>query len=60
MKKNVTKKYRIYLYENINGLGMRGDQGYRFDTFEEAEKKKLELQESGKLTKDERYIKIMQ
>ena len=60
MKKNVTKKYRIYLHENVNGLGMLGDQGFLFDTYEEAEKKKLELQENGKLTKDERYIKIMQ
>ena len=60
MKKNVTKKYRIYLYENVNGLGMLADQGFLFDTYEEAEKKKLELQENGKLTKDERYIKIMQ
>ena len=60
MKKNVTKKYRIYLHENVNGLGMLSDQGFLFDTYEEAEKKKLELQENGKLTKDERYIKIMQ
>ena len=60
MKKNVTKKYRIYLHENVNGLGMLADQGFLFDTYEEAEKKKLELQEIGKLTKDERYIKIMQ
>ena len=36
MKKNVTKKYRIYLHENVNGLGMLADQGFLFDTYEEA------------------------
>lgn len=59
MEKNVTKKYRIYLYENMNGLGILSDQGYLFDTFEEATSKKKELQDAGKLTKNENIIKIM-
>ena len=27
------KKYKIFLYENINGLGCLGDQGFSFDTW---------------------------
>ena len=55
---NLEKKYRIYLYENINGLGILGDQGYLFDTWQEAYDKKNQLQKDGKLTKNEHLIKI--
>ena len=44
---NLEKKYRIYLYENINGLGILGDQGYLFDTWQEAYDKKIQLQKDG-------------
>ena len=38
------KKYKIFLYENINGLGCLGDQGFSFYTWREAYDKKVELQ----------------
>tara|TARA_A100001011_G_C14299199_1_gene839959 strand:- start:2268 stop:2462 length:195 start_codon:yes stop_codon:yes gene_type:complete len=57
------KKYRIYKYENVNGLGIMSDISIDgtllFDTYEEANKKKEELQNSGKLTKDNSILKIM-
>ncbi len=55
---NLEKKYRIYLYENINGLGILGDQGYLFDTWREAYDKKNQLQEDGKLPKNDHLIQI--
>jgi len=55
---NLEKKYRIYLYENINGLGILGDQGYLFDTWQEAYDKKIQLPKDGKLPKNEHLIQI--
>ena len=52
------KKYKIFLYENINGLGCLNDQGFSFDTWQQAHDKKAELQKDGKLPKNERLIQI--
>lgn len=52
------KKYKIFLQENINGLGCLNDQGFSFDTWQEAYDKKVELQKDGKLTKNEHLIQI--
>jgi hypothetical protein len=52
------KKYKIFLYENINGLGCLNDQGFSFDTWQQAYDKKAELQKDGKLPKSDHLIQI--
>ena len=52
------KKYKIFLYENINFIVFLGDQGFSFDTWREAYDKKVELQKEGKLPKNNHLIQI--
>jgi hypothetical protein len=55
----MTKKiYRIYTYENINGLGFEVDFGEQFDTLRKAFDRKEELQKQGKLPANNHLILI--
>ena len=55
----MTKKiYRIYTYENINGLGFQIDFGETFNTWREAFDRKEELQKQGKLPTNNHMILI--